>query len=173
MSQYPICLFMSLLHTLHLHFDWNIVCWHTAHFYTDAFDSLHKSVNNFLSEEQRGQMCPILSSVFACACANVAIIPAISTSQLTVFQQKITFFSSYLYSPTYFTTGTKASDIKRRQKEMLTKQPRHTTSPLSDTLTRLMDDCLVLPQIVSSPLSSKVETATKQSRKYIEEKKTA
>lgn len=118
-------------------------------------------------------MCPILSSVFACACANVAIIPAISTSQLTVFQQKITFFSSYFYSPTYFTTGTKASDIKRRQKEMLTKQPRHTTSPLSDTLTRLMDDCLVLPQIVSSPLSSKVETATKQSRKYIEKKKTA
>ncbi len=112
-----------------------------------------------------------LLCVFACACANVAIIPAISTSQLTVFQQKITFFSWYLYSPTYVTTCTKASDIKRRQKEMLTKQPRHTTSLLSDTLRRLMDDCLVLPQIVSSPLSSKEETATKQSRKYRGKKK--
>ncbi len=165
---------MSLLHTLHLHFDWNIVCWHTAHIYTDAFDSLHKSVNNFLSEEQRGQMCPILSSV----CLRVLV------QMLLLFQQsahlswlysskKITFFSSYLYSLTYFTTGTKASNIKRRQKEMLTKQPRQTTSPLSDTLRRLMDDCLVLPQIVSSPLSSKAGTTTKQSRKYTEGKKTA
>lgn len=56
---------------------------------------------------------------------------------------------------------------------MLTKQPRHTTSPLSDTLRHLMDDCLVLPQIVSSPLSSKAGTTTKQSRKYTKGKKTA
>lgn len=56
-----------------------------------------------------------LLCVFACACANVAIIPAISPSQLTVSQQKKkkTFFSLYLYSPAYFTTGTKASDVKR------------------------------------------------------------
>lgn len=114
-----------------------------------------------------------LLCVFACACANVAIIPAISPSQLTVFQQKNNLFLLVSLFPTYFTTGTKASNIKRRQKEMLTKQPRQTTSPLSDTLRRLMDDCLVLPQIVSSPLSSKAGTATKQSRKYTEGKKTA
>lgn len=108
-----------------------------------------------------------LLCVFACACANVAIIPAISPSQLTVFQQKKQPFSfSSLYSPTYFTTSTKASNIKSCRKEMLTKQLHHTTSLLSSTLRRLMDDCLVLPQIVSSPLSSKAGTATKQSRKY-------
>lgn len=73
-SRYSICLFMSLLHSLHLHFDWNIVCRHTAHIYTDAFDSLHKSVNNFLSEEQRGQMCPILSSVCLCVLVQMLLL---------------------------------------------------------------------------------------------------
>jgi len=37
--------------------------------------------------------------VFACACANVAIIPAISPSRLTVFQQKNNLFPSHIFIP--------------------------------------------------------------------------
>lgn len=102
--------------------------------------------------------------VCLCKCCYYSSNQPISADCISAKKQPFSF--SYLYSPTYFTTSTKASDIKSCRKEMLTKQLHHTTSLLSNTLRRLMDDCLVLPQIISSPLSSKAGTATKQSRKY-------
>lgn len=129
---------MSLLHTLHLHFDWNIVCWHTAHIYTDAFDSLHKSVNNFLSEEQRGQMCPLLSSV----CLRVLV------QMLLLFQQsahlgwlysskKNNLFPSCIFIPQHtLQQAQKLPTLKAAEKRCWPNSYSfHTTNLLSNTLT--------------------------------------
>lgn len=162
---------MSLLHTLHLHFDWNIVCWHTAHIYTDAFDSLHKSVNNFLSEEQRGQMCPILSSVCLLVLVQMLLLFQQSVHLSWLYpskKKKKTFFSLYLYSPAYFTTGTKASDVKR--------DAHQTVAPYDEPLVQHTEtfDGWLFGSALNSILTlfkSKAKTATKRLRKYTDEEK--